>query len=300
MGSVPDETPPEARSPESTTVADLPSALDRIDELLARFAGRQPVVFLDYDGTLTPIVERPEDAVLSEAMRRVLERLAERFPVAVVSGRGRPDVEARVGLHGIYYAGSHGFDIAGPSGADVTFEAAAETVPVIEQVTRTLEEDLAGIPGAQVEPKRFTVAVHYRRVAPEDVERVETIVDRQVAAHPELRKAGGKKVWEIRPAIDWDKGRAVQWLLAVIARARGLTPGTILPVYLGDDETDEDAFRALARHTPPGVGVLVAQAAAESTQATAATYRLDDPDAVRRFLEALVDRGHPPTSLDPA
>lgn len=298
------ETPPEAHSPEPGTrepsrVAELPSALDRMDELLARFAERQPVLFLDYDGTLTPIVERPEDAVLPGDMRRVLERLARRYPVAVVSGRGRPDVEERVGLPGLYYAGSHGFDIAGPAGADVTFEAAAEVVPVVETVTRALEAELAAVPGAQVEPKRFTVAVHYRRVAPEDVERLEKIVERQVAAHPELRKAGGKKVWEIRPAIDWDKGRAVQWLLAVVARARGLTPGTILPVYLGDDETDEDAFRALARHTPPGVGVLVAPASpsanpsADAPRATAATLRLDDPDAVRRFLERLAANAGP-------
>ena len=282
-------------SPASRPTDRLPSALDEAEDLLARFAGRQPVFFLDYDGTLTPIVERPEDAVLSASMRRVLERLAERFPVAVVSGRGRPDVEERVGLEGIYYAGSHGFDIAGPSGADVTFEAAAETVPVIEEVTRALEAEAVGIPGAQVEPKRFTVAVHYRRVAPEDVAQLEQIVDRQVAAHPELRKAGGKKVWEIRPAIDWDKGRAVQWLLAVLARERGLTPGKILPVYLGDDETDEDAFRALAHHTPPGVGILVAPAtpSVEAPRATAATLRLEDPDAVRQCLERLAADAEP-------
>jgi len=288
---------PDPSSPESRPADQLPSALDRVDELLERFAGRQPVLFLDYDGTLTPIVERPEDAVLADGMRRMLERLAERYPVAVVSGRGRPDVEARVGLAGIYYAGSHGFDIAGPAGGGVTYQAAADAVPVVDAVTRRLEEELAPIPGAQVEPKRFTVAVHYRRVAAEDVPRVEGIVDRQVAAHPELRKAGGKKVWEIRPAIGWDKGRAVQWLLAVLARERGLTPGTILPVYLGDDETDEDAFRAVARHEPPGVGILVAPVSpsaeaprGESPRTTAATLRLEDPDEARRFLEALATR----------
>ncbi len=293
MRAVPPETPPGSRPPEPSPgprrVARLPSALDHADELLARFAGRQPVLFLDYDGTLTPIVERPEDAVLSGVMRDVLERLAARFPVAVVSGRGRPDVTERVGLDGIYYAGSHGFDIAGPSGTEAPFEKAASAVPAIEQVARSLETELAAIPGAQVEPKRFTVAVHYRRVAAGDVAAVEQAVDRQVAAHPELRKAGGKKVWEIRPAIDWDKGRAVQWLLAVLARARELSPAKILPVYLGDDETDEDAFRALARHTPPGLGILVASASDPDAEAraTAATFRLEDPDEVRRFLERL-------------
>lgn len=280
--------------------AALPSALDELDRLVERLAGRRPVVFLDYDGTLTPIVERPEDAVLAPAMRRVLERLAERFPVAVVSGRGRPDVEERVGLPGLYYAGSHGFDIAGPrdgardsgrapGGGDtgVTYEAAAEAVPAVEAVTAELERALAPVAGAQVEPKRFTVAVHYRRAAPADVPRMEALVDRLVAEHPELRKAGGKKVWELRPALDWDKGKAVEWILRVICDARGLDRTDALPLYIGDDETDEDAFRAVRAHDPPGIGILVTESPSQASRPTAATFTLRDPDEVRRLLERL-------------
>ncbi|MGD2116169.1 MAG: trehalose-phosphatase [Acidobacteriota bacterium] len=252
-------------------------------------ARRRPVFFLDYDGTLTPIVERPEDAVLSEEMRTVLGRLAARFPVAVVSGRGRPDVEERVGLPGLYYAGSHGFDIAGPpgaggtEGAGVTHQAAADAVPVVEEVTGRLERALAGFAGAQVEPKRFTVAVHYRRAAPEDVPRMEAVVDRLVAEHPGLRKAGGKKVWEIRPALDWDKGKAVEWILRVILSRGDLAPEDALAIYAGDDDTDEDAFRALRDHDPPGISILVT----ETPRPTAATHTLRDPDEVRALLALL-------------
>jgi alpha,alpha-trehalase len=248
-------------------------------------AGRRPVLFLDYDGTLTPIVERPEDAILSGEMRSVLERLAGRFPVAVVSGRGRPDVERRVGLPGLYYAGSHGFDIVGPRAADLTYEAAAEVVPVVEEVAERLERELAGIDGAQVEPKRFSVAVHYRRAAPADVPRMEALVDRLVAEHPELRKAGGKKVWEVRPALDWDKGKAVEWILRVILAECESAPGDVLPIYVGDDETDEDAFRALRAHEPPGICILVT----ETARLTAAGHILHDPDEVRELLEHLAD-----------
>jgi len=262
-------------------------------ESFRALAGRHPVLFLDYDGTLTPIVSRPEDAVLDTGMRKVLERLAERHPVAVVSGRDRRDVEQRVGLEGIYYAGSHGFDIAGPA-SEVTYQAAEHVIPVVEAVTRRLEAELAGIEGAQVEPKRFTVAVHYRRAAPSDVSRMEAIVDRLVAEHPELRKAGGKKVWEIRPALDWDKGRAVEWLLRVMIGDMGLDPEAVVPIYLGDDETDEDAFRALSRRDPPGIGILVTP----TPVATAARYTLRDPDEVRKLLEWLAagEEDRPPSS----
>lgn len=263
----------------------LPSALERRGELAERLAGRRAMLFLDYDGTLTPIVHRPEDAVLDDATRRVLGRLAGRAPVAVVSGRGRQDVEERVGLDGLWYAGSHGFDIVGP-GAEVTYEAAEHLIPVVEEVTARLTAELATVEGAQVEPKRFTVAVHYRRAAPADVPRMEAVVDRLVAGHPELRKAGGKKVWEIRPALDWDKGRAVEWILRVMVEETGLAAESILPIYVGDDETDEDAFRAVAAHQPPGIGILVTP----TPVPTAATYTLRNPDEVRELLEWLAGR----------
>ncbi len=266
---------------ERRTTAELPSALERSGELVAALTGRRPVIFLDYDGTLTPIVERPEAAALGEPMRRVLERLAERFPVVVVSGRGRPDVASRVGLPGLTYAGSHGFDIAGPDGR-MELQAGREARPAVAAATRELEAELtgpAGVPGAQIEPKGFTVAVHYRRVAPERLGEVTAAVDRVVAAHPQLAKTHGKKVFELRPAIAWDKGRAVLWLLGAL----GLDGPEALPLYVGDDVTDEDAFRALAARPGGGVGILVT----EAPRATAADYRVSDPEEVRELLDRL-------------
>lgn len=258
----------------------LPSALTELDRLVAEVAGRRPAFFLDYDGTLAPIVERPEDAVMASETREVLRRLAARFPAVVVSGRGRPDVAGLVDLPELTYAGSHGFDIEGPAvdGGEhgLRYQAAAEAEPAVAAVTAALERELAGVPGAQVEPKRFTVAVHYRRVPEGRFAEVEAAVDRQVAAHPELRKAHGKKVFELRPDLDWDKGRAVLWVL----EALGLDRPGVVPLYVGDDVTDEDAFRALAER---GIGILVA----EEPRETAARYRLRDPDEVRAFLERL-------------
>ncbi|HVS04020.1 MAG TPA: trehalose-phosphatase [Thermoanaerobaculia bacterium] len=254
-----------------------PSALDQRQALQEDLRGRRPAFFLDYDGTLTAIVERPEDAVLSEAMRRVLRQLSRRFPVAVVSGRDRRDVARRVGLPELWYAGSHGYDIAGPGG-EITFQPAEPVVPRMAGLAVRLAREVGGIAGAQVEPKRFTVAVHYRRAAPADVPRVEEVVNRTVSDHPELRKTSGKKVWEIRPALDWDKGRAVLWLLDALDLDH---PG-VAPVYVGDDETDEDAFRALRDR---GIGILVT----DVPRPTAARYRLAGPQEVGEWLAAMAD-----------
>ncbi|HEX2253840.1 MAG TPA: trehalose-phosphatase [Thermoanaerobaculia bacterium] len=254
-----------------------PSALADWPELARQIGGRRLVVFLDFDGTLSPIVENPEDAAILPASRAAVERLARRVPVVVVSGRGREDVAARVGLPGLVYAGSHGFDIAGPG---VRHEVGPELPPLIARATERLEDELAAVPGAQVEPKRYTVAVHYRRVAPGDEAAVEAAVDSVVAAHPELRRAGGKKVWEVRPRLDWDKGKALLYLLDALDLAG---PG-VLPLYVGDDVTDEDAFRALAERPGGGVGIRVADEPAQ----TAATWRLDSTGEVPELLERLL------------
>ena len=253
-----------------------PSAFEKRDELWARVGKRRVAVFLDYDGTLTPIVDRPELAVLSEEMREVLAALSQRCPIMVISGRDRGDVERLVGLKGLVYAGCHGFDIAGPDGPGLSHLEASGYAPIVAQAARDLERELAPIPGIIVENKTYAVAVHFRLAGPEDVGRVEHIVDGVVARNPQLRKTGGKKVLELRPNMDWDKGKAVLWLLDAL----DLDTADVIPIYIGDDVTDQDAFDALHGN---GVSILVAQ----DPQATRADYRLSNPAEVGRFLEEL-------------
>lgn len=262
----------------SPAVRPPPSALARWGGLKRDLDGRTPVIFLDYDGTLTPIVERPNRAVLAEPMRRIVQRLAERFPTTIVSGRARNDVAYRVGLDDVNVAGSHGFDIAARDGAGrpITREVAHDVKPVIRTAAERLEEALADIDGVLIEPKTFTVAVHYRRVAGEDLEALEAAVDRVLARHPDLRKAPGKKVFELRPRIDWDKGKAVLWLLDQL----GVDGPGFVPIYLGDDVTDEDAFRALEGR---GIGIAVIA----TPRATAAHYTLRDTREVAELLERI-------------
>ena len=249
-----------------------PSALASWSEIEHRLAGpplHQPAFFLDYDGTLAPLAPRPELAALPEATRVLLRRLAARFPVAVLSGRGREDVAAHVGLGELTYAGSHGFDIAGPALRREVGEGIPE---IVKRAAARLSTALAGLPGVLVEPKRFALAVHFRLADKADLPRIESAVDTAAAHYPELRKTRGKKVFELRPALDWDKGKALLWLV------EQLESRPVCPIFIGDDLTDEDAFQAVKAQ---GVGILVA----EEPRETAAEYSLRDPEEVREFLD---------------
>jgi alpha,alpha-trehalase len=264
-------------SSESSPTPDVRLASEHLEEIRQRLQGKRLAIFLDYDGTLTAIVRRPEHAQLGAAMRHTLERLAEAFTVAIVSGRDRADVKQLVGLDQPIYAGSHGFDISGPSGLKLEQPEGIKCLPELDRVEMLLRDRLDGVPEAQVERKRFAIAIHYRRVAAEHVEWVERVVDEVHRGASTLRKKGGKKIFELQPDVPWDKGRAVVWLLEKL----DLDRAEVVPLYVGDDETDEDAFRALSDR---GFGIVVQ----ETPRATAATYRLPDPTAVQEFFEALL------------
>ncbi|MFG0329276.1 MAG: trehalose-phosphatase [Phycisphaerales bacterium] len=265
-----------SRPPSSSRPA-LRSALAAADEIFARLDGRSPAIFLDYDGTLTPIVNRPEQAHLPDATRDTLRRLAGRVPVAVVTGRDLDVVRDFVELDSLCYAGSHGFDLVGPDGSRRQSDAALALLPDLDAAEAALREQLDPIAGAEVERKRFAIAAHYRNVDESEVARFESIVDAVADDYSSLEKTGGKKIFELRPAIDWDKGHAVLWLLDAL----DLSGETVAPIYIGDDLTDEDAFRALPAQ---GVSILVGHPEHES----AAAWRLADADEVREFLDRLV------------
>lgn len=254
-----------------------PHALKSMEKIRSRTEGKTIAIFLDYDGTLTPIVADPGKATLSEAMRRVLERLSERVPVAVISGRDLPDVQRMAGIRNIFYAGSHGFDIAGPEGKHMNQEKGAEFLPALEEAEKELGEKLSDIQGVRVERKKFAIAVHYRDVKEGEVDSVKRSVEEVASHYPDLRRSGGKKIFELQPETDWHKGKALLWLL----ERMGLDHPGVLPFYIGDDVTDEDAFRSLKGL---GVGIVVM----DKPRATEAQFRLRDPDEVERFLSELM------------
>jgi len=267
---------------------------DHWSDVRLRLAGARPVLFLDFDGTLAPIVERPADATMSWTMRERVQSLARRIPVAIVSGRDLPDVRARVGIADLVYAGSHGFDIEGP-GLHLRHEGASERLPVLDAVEADLREALRGVEGCEIERKRFSLAVHFRRVPRARVPEVVREVERATHAHPGLRSTAGKCVLDLQPDVPWDKGRAMTWMLHALGgaanwTARGRLPDREearaslpdFPIFVGDDVTDEDAFRTL-RTRGEGIGIVVQEVPAP----TDAHFRLDDSQAVAGFLEHL-------------
>jgi len=255
------------------TIDGLPSLGEHWSEIEARVCAAKPAVFLDYDGTLTDIVEDPDKAFLSEETRCVLSTLAQGTPVAVVSGRDLAKLREFVALDSIYYAASHGFEIAGPNGYHQVAEGADTYVDALDDAQNALGPALEGIRGHFVERKAFAMAVHYRRVAESDIAAVEQAVDDTLVAFPRLRKTGGKKVFEIVPDMRWHKGEAVSTLLEHM----GLDWNEAFPIYVGDDLTDEDAFRMISGR---GLGIVVR----EGTRRTSADYAVDGPAEVRALL----------------
>jgi len=260
------------------------NGLEHMDEIWQRLKGHELALFVDYDGTLTPIVAQPEDARLSEGMRSQLTSLSRHCKVAIVSGRDRTDVQHMVGLDDLYYAGSHGFDIAGPGDLHLQQPDVQESLPALDQAETQLRQKLAEMPGVKVERKRFAIAIHYRN-AQVPADKIDAVVDQVQKNLPSLRKKSGKKIFELQPDVNWDKGRAIKWLMDKL----DLTPPQVVPLYLGDDTTDEDAFCALA-----DIGITL-RVSDEATH-TQAQYLLPDTDAVAEFFQALLQHLTAPTS----
>ena len=253
-------------------------------------------LFLDYDGTLTPIVRHPSKAALSPATRVLLRSLS-RQPgiwVAVVSGRSLKDVRRRVGVSRLCYVGNHGLEIQGPKLRHIN-PMAQRSRPVMEEIVGKLRQALQPVPKAWVEDKGLTLSVHYREAVPPDRLRVRSAFHDAVRPYREKRQVrvtAGRGVFEVRPPVRWTKGTVVNWLLAPLdhgltglTRRVALSRGPVLPVYIGDDLTDEDAFLALGKR-----GVTVAVGAGGPP--TRARYRVRSPAEVERFLRLLLsERG---------
>ena len=241
--------------------------------------GDAPLVGLDFDGTLAPIVENPDMAEVIPSNRDAVRRLAEVVTVCVVSGRDPRDARERLGVAAVAaYAGSHGLDLIDAAGQpfdDPPTKRFENVLPLLDTVEERLRDRFSGVYGVVVERKRFGAATHFRQ-RPEAAADVEAFVIGLTVDHPSLRVQFGKSVAEIRPAIDWHKGSAITWLADRLGPFTGI-------LYVGDDATDEDAFEAVSGR---GAGILVAS----RPRTTAARFRVGDPTEVGRLLARLADR----------
>ncbi len=244
-----------------------------------RRVGRILLLF-DYDGTLTPIVERTEDALLPGQTRERLAALAacRRCIAGIVSGRSLAGLAVLADVPGLIHAGNHGMEIRG-AGLDFTHPQAVAAREVLDQVHASLSGALAHIPGVIVEHKGLTLSVHYRATPKPlawEVNPATAAIVEPYAARGQLRLTRGKMVVEVRPAIAWDKGKAIE-------KIRESFDDRPFPVYFGDDRTDEDGFRAVQEMG--GLAVFVG----EPRQGTVALHQLDSPDEVSETMRLLLD-----------
>ena len=238
----------------------------------------------DYDGTLTPIVNRPEEAVLPPRVKTTLQALSAKpvFSVGIISGRSLAEIKGMVGLESVYYAGNHGLEIEGPGLSFVSPEA-GEARAVMGEIVERLSAGLGGIEGVIVEDKGLSLSVHYRLVREDELERVAGIFQRVTApllGEGKIRTTSGKKVWEVRPPGDWHKGKAVEVVTRELKVLLGLEQ--LLAIYLGDDTTDEDAFLVVLR--PGGWSIFVGG----NNPASSAEYFLNSTAEVEDFLARLL------------
>ncbi len=241
------------------------------------------VVFLDFDGTLAPIVSTPKKAILPEAAKKLLVEMSEdpNIKLAFISGRQIEDIKRKINIKNAVYSGNHGFELEGPK---IKFEPffSSQYRRVVDRIKSDLEKKIAHIQGVFLEDKGVILGLHYRQADKKDIAELKTIfreaVISDLTSH-KIRVTQGKMVFEIRPPVEWDKGKIVLWLLAKRYFAFG--GNNSLPIYIGDDETDEDAFKALRDQA---ITIRVGD-----SKASAAQYYLNDVKQVHNLLSRIAE-----------
>jgi trehalose 6-phosphate phosphatase len=256
-------------------------------KLMEKIRQADRILFLsDFDGTLAPIVEKPELAVMSDETRTLLKALTRqhRYTVGIISGRALNDLKSKIDISGIIYAGNHGFEIEGP-GINFVNPLVDEIKPFFRILQRILILTLGSIKGIFIEDKGITLSVHYRQV--EDVQAndieylVQKVIDRPLSRGL-FNISKGKKVFDVKPAVNWDKGKAIKLIMK--RYGKGGRHSGLLVIYLGDDRTDEDGFKVVEKYGN-GITIFVG----ENLSNTSARYLLSSTDEVRCFLIKLLD-----------
>jgi len=251
-------------------------------DILFKKPKKNIALFLDYDGTLTPIVKTPQSAKLHPKTKSLLVKLSKlkNFKVSIISGRSLYDIKRMVNIKTLTYAGNHGLETRG-TGIIFKSPVSKSSITLIKKIYTELRSKLFGFKGVLIENKNMTLSVHYRladsKVKGEIIQNVKRII-KPYLKKKRIKLNAGKMVLEIKPAINWNKGKIVIWLLG---KFRRIFKENIFPIYIGDDITDNDAFRALKRK---GLSVYVGG----RSNKFSADYFVKDTKEVVKFLKKLM------------
>lgn len=246
---------------------------DSLEEIEKRLGDEKVFLFLDYDGTLTPIVESPDRALLSPTIRSLLLKLKEIISISIISGRELKDIKKRVLIEDIILAGNHGAEIWDGKRI-IKKQSTFKDYPALKDLLKKLEDGLSHIQGVIIEDKGITGSLHFRMVSAKYLGELFDIWKKIFKDYENIfRITFGKRVFEIRPIEAWNKGDAVVWILE--NKGKGY-----IPIYIGDDVTDEDAFRAIA-----GKGITIS--VGENPEAE---FYVKDQSEVKGFLEWLIKK----------
>lgn len=249
--------------------------------ILSRIKKEGCVLMLDFDGTLAPIVSDPQRARMGERTRRALQIIARRYSVAVITGRALSDVQARVPVRGISFAGNHGLEWS------VKGKIQHVRIPAIPQrALDTIRVRLRSVArryrGIYFEDKVYSLSLHYRHAPSSKHAEIRAQVVKAIREAGNLRAVEGIYVSNILPALRRDKGTAVREMYAALAGRK-----KPVPVFIGDDVTDEDAFRVLRK----GITIRVGK-----SSSSAAKYYFKSRSGVDTFLRAIAAARSPAAS----
>lgn len=250
-----------------------------LSQIRARLSPQKHVLLLtDFDGTLSPLADTPQEARLPQSVRQTLQRLVSqpRISVAVLSGRPLDYLKSVFGVRAFFYCGNHGLEMEGP---DFSFchPRARALRHLIQRLARQFNKPVKKVPGALLENKVFSLALHYRNVPLAHTRDFSTLVDllREKTDGLPVRWRLGNNVWELLPRVAWDKGRAAEALIQHLGRP--------FPVAVGDDRTDEDMFKALS-----GKGITVRVGSNSDSFAQFCIKRQSEVPWFLRFLEEVL------------
>lgn len=249
----------------------LRDALDRLR--WPHCHGGSLVLLFDYDGTLTPIVDHPQLAVLDPEMRRLLRSLAARprVHVGILSGRRLDELRSFVDVPGLYFGGTGGLELE-LRGVHVAPPHADQIAGTVERLAEQLEEQLTAYPGAWLERKGLGLTIHYRHTPDRLLESLEaTVAEVARMSFGRLRIVPGPKAWEVALASGWSKGTAIRMILADCDAVNDVL------FYAGDSANDVEAVEEVAAMGGITLGI-------GPDAPFAAQYRLPDPAALRVFL----------------